>query len=44
MVLVAGGCGSINLIQTAHFNAHRAANPLVLKHAALTNMPVLDAA
>ena len=43
-VVVAGGCESISLIQNEHFNAHRVADPLALKHAPLIHMPMLDTA
>jgi acetyl-CoA C-acetyltransferase len=43
-VVVAGGCESISLIQNEHFNAHRVADPLAMKHAPLIHMPMLDTA
>ena len=43
-VVIAGGCESISLIQNEHFNAHRVADPLALKHAPLIHMPMLDTA
>lgn len=44
VVVIAGGCESISLIQNEHFNAHRVADPLALKHAPLIHMPMLDTA
>jgi acetyl-CoA C-acetyltransferase len=43
-IIVAGGCESISLIQNEHFNAHRVADPLAMKHAPLIHMPMLDTA
>ena len=43
-VILAGGCESISLIQNEHFNAHRVADPLAMKHAPLIHMPMLDTA
>ncbi|MDE0841217.1 MAG: acetyl-CoA C-acyltransferase [Porticoccaceae bacterium] len=43
-VVVAGGCESVSLIQNEHFNAHRVADPMVMKHAPLIHMPMLDTA
>ena len=43
-VIVAGGCESVSLIQNEHFNAHRVADPLAMKHAPLIHMPMLDTA
>ena len=43
-VVIAGGCESISLIQNEHFNAHRVADPLAMKHAPLIHMPMLDTA
>ena len=43
-VVVAGGCESISLVQNEHFNTHRVADPLAMKHAPLIHMPMLDTA
>ncbi|MDG1475010.1 MAG: acetyl-CoA C-acyltransferase, partial [Porticoccaceae bacterium] len=43
-IIVAGGCESISLIQNEHFNVHRVADPLAMKHAPLIHMPMLDTA
>ena len=43
-VIVAGGCESISLIQNEHFNTHRVADPLAMKHAPLIHMAMLDTA
>ena len=43
-VILAGGCESISLIQNEHFNAHRVADPLAMKHAPLIHIPMLDTA
>ena len=43
-VVVAGGCESISLVQNEHFNTHRVADPLAMKHAPLIHMTMLDTA